>query len=218
MCIRDRGIDACAHKGALHSGGATLAVLGSGLNHIYPKQNHQLSEDIIHRGALISEFSLSSKPHPGHFPRRNRIVSGLSLGTLVIEATLKSGSLITARQALEQNREVFAIPGAISNPQKAGCHHLIRQGATLVESAQQIVEEISWQVEVKKASVANVKSEPVSQDPTQQKLLKALDYDGANLDEIVTRTQLPVAELNVMLMELELSGVVRQVQGDYSLV
>jgi DNA processing protein len=215
------GIDASAHNGALQAGGVTLAVLGSGLNKVYPRQNVPLSELICERGALISEFSLNSAAHPGHFPRRNRIVSGLSMGTLVIEATLKSGSLITARQALEQNREVFAIPGPINNPQKSGCHHLIRQGATLVESAEHIAQELRWQHEAQQG-LAAVKSKnittTVDMDPTEQILIKALDYDGANLDELVRRTQLPVSQLNVLLMDFELRGLVRQQQGDYSLI
>ena len=213
-----KGIDACAHQGALQAGGVTLAVLGSGLQKIYPRQHVALAEQICERGALISEFNLNTGAHPGHFPRRNRIVSGLSMGTLVIEASLKSGSLITARQALEQNREVFAVPGPINNPQKSGCHHLIRQGAILVESAAHIAQELRWQHET--AQPVRQKSERISQhmSPAEQTLIKALDYDGANLDELVRRTQLPVAHLNVMLMELELGGVVRQQQGDYSLI
>ncbi len=215
------GIDASAHQGALQAGGVTLAVLGSGLNKVYPRQNQALSDEICERGALISEFALDSAANPGHFPRRNRIVSGLSMGTLVIEATLKSGSLITARQALEQNREVFAIPGPINNPQKSGCHHLIRQGATLVESVEHIAQELRWQHDAQE-SLAAVKPKNrfanVDMSPTEQTLIKALDYDGANLDELVRRTQLPVSQLNVLLMDFELSGLVRQQQGDYSLI
>ena len=215
------GIDASAHQGALQAGGVTLAVLGSGLEKVYPRQNQALSEHICERGALISEFGLHSAAHPGHFPRRNRIVSGLSMGTLVIEATLKSGSLITARQALEQNREVFAIPGPINNPQKSGCHHLIRQGATLVESVEHIAQELRWQHDVQQSLTA-VKPKnrfaSIDMTATEQTLIKALDYEGANLDELVRRTQLPVSQLNVMLMDFELSGLVRQQQGDYSLL
>ncbi len=213
-----KGIDACAHKGALQAQGSSIAVLGNGLNEIYPKQNSQLSEELCEKGALISEFGLWTKPHPGHFPRRNRIVSGLSMGTLVVEATLKSGSLITARQALEQNREVFAIPGPISNPQKAGCHHLIRQGATLVESPEHIAQELQWQFEHTKAVMAKPRENLQLANASQQKIITALDYDGANLDEIVSRTHLPIHVINVLLMELELSGLVRQSQGDYSLI
>ncbi len=213
-----KGIDASAHEGALQAGGTTLAVLGSGLQKVYPRQHLALSERICERGALISEFGLNTGAHPGHFPRRNRIVSGLSMGTLVIEATLKSGSLITARQALEQNREVFAIPGPIGNPQKSGCHHLIRQGATLIETPEQIAQELRWQHEVIKPLQQKNNVITVHMSPTEQALMKALDYEGANLDELVRRTQLPVAQLNVLLMGFELSGVVRQQQGDYSLI
>ncbi len=211
------GIDASAHSGALQAGGVTLAVLGSGLNKIYPKQNLKLSDEICERGALISEFGLNTAANPGHFPRRNRIVSGLSMGTLVIEATLKSGSLITARQALEQNREVFAVPGPINNPQKAGCHHLIRQGATLIESVEQIAQELRWQHEIQQPKQIKPNLINAQMSPSEQTLIKALDYEGANLDELVRRTQLSVADINVILMGLELSGVVRQEQGDYSL-
>ncbi len=211
------GIDASAHSGALQAGGVTIAVLGSGLNQIYPKQNQRLSQDICERGAIISEFGLNATANPGHFPRRNRIVSGLSMGTLVIEATLKSGSLITARQALEQNREVFAIPGPVNNPQKTGCHHLIRQGATLIESVEQIAQELRWQHEVQHPKQAKPNKVQANMSPTEQTIIKALDYEGANLDELVRRTGLSVAEINVILMGLELSGVVRQEQGDYSL-
>ncbi|MEH6346867.1 MAG: DNA-processing protein DprA [Bermanella sp.] len=213
-----KGVDAAAHLGALESGGATIAVLGNGFNEIYPKQHVALAEEICEKGALVSEFGLWAKPHPGHFPRRNRIVSGLSMGTLVVEATLKSGSLITARQALEQNRDVFAIPGPISNPQKAGCHHLIRQGAVLVETPLHIVEELKWQhSEVKEeVKIASPKIENITHE--QEKLIKALDYEGANLDELVRRTKLPIMQLNVLLMEMELTGLVRQNQGEYSLV
>jgi DNA processing protein len=213
-----KGVDACAHQGALQAQGSSIAVLGNGLNEIYPKQNSQLSEELCEKGAIISEFGLWTKPHPGHFPRRNRIVSGLSMGTLVVEATLKSGSLITARQALEQNREVFAIPGPINNPQKAGCHYLIRQGATLIESPEQIIEELQWQSEHTKT--ASLKPQEVNLDISfeQQRLIKSLDYEGANLDELVNRSHMPIHEISVLLMELELTGLVRQTQGNYSLI
>jgi DNA processing protein len=217
-----RGIDGYAHKGALQAGGKTIAVLGTGLNEIYPKQHKRLAEEIAQQGAVISEFPLHAKGLPGHFPRRNRIVSGLSLGTLVIEATLKSGSLITARQALEQNREVFAIPGPISNPQKSGCHYLIRQGASLVEFPEQIVQELSYICESSTTQVSQqglspkLESEYPEMPPEQFKLLKSIDYDGMNLDDLIGITHLTVSDLSVMLMDLELSGLIRQEQGMYS--
>lgn len=213
-----RGIDAHAHKGALQAQGKTIAVLGTGLNEIYPKQNQRLAEEVASQGAVISEFPLGMKGLPGHFPRRNRIVSGLSLGTLVIEATLKSGSLITARQALEQNREVFAIPGPITNPQKTGCHFLIRQGASLIEIPEQIIEELSF---ISEHSSPSVSQGEASEDrlnelePEQYKLLKAVDYEGINVDDLVVRTQLAVTEISVMLMDLELTGLIQQEQGLY---
>jgi DNA processing protein len=216
-----RGIDGFAHKGALQGGGKTIAVLGTGLNEIYPKQHKRLAEEIAQQGAVISEFPLHAKGLPGHFPRRNRIVSGLSLGTLVVEATLKSGSLITARQALEQNREVFAIPGPISNPQKSGCHYLIRQGASLVEFPEQIVQELSYICEpavtvINNESLRRVFTNELPELPVEQfKLLNSMDYEGMNLDDLVGKTCLSVAELSVMLMDLELSGLIRQEQGMY---
>jgi DNA processing protein len=211
-----KGIDGAAHQGALDAGGATIAVLGSGLNNVYPKNHVALSEAICEKGALISEFHLNAPPVAGHFPRRNRIVSGLSLGCLVVEATLKSGSLITARQALEQNREVMAIPGPINNPQACGCHHLIRQGAILIESPAQVVNELALQVEVVSKQQRQQVSNQVT-DPKQKALLKSLDYSGANLDEIISRTELQISELSALLMGLELEGLIRQEQGLYML-
>lgn len=208
-----RGIDAAAHNGALQARGTTIAVLGTGLNQIYPRQHKQLSEQIIEKGALVSEFGLEVQAFKGNFPKRNRVVSGLSLGTLVVEATLNSGSLITARQALEQNREVFAIPGAIHNPQKAGCHHLIRQGAVLVESAEQIMTELGYQI----APITEKVAVPLELDldPLQYKIVMALGYDGIDMDDLVNKTQLSVAQLSVALMDLELSGIVTQASGQY---
>lgn len=214
-----RGIDGSAHKGAMQGGGKTIAVLGTGLDEIYPKQHKRLADEIAESGAVVSEFPLHTKGLPGHFPRRNRIVSGLSLGTLVVEATLKSGSLITARQALEQNREVFAIPGPINNPQKSGCHYLIRQGASLVEMPEQIIEELNGICQPSQPDKPHVNLEaepPLDLAPEQYKLLSVVDYEGVNLDDLVGRTQLDVAEVSVMLMDLELSGLIRQEQGLYS--
>lgn len=213
------GIDGAAHQGALDAGGATLAVLGTGLNSIYPKQHKKLAEAICDKGALISEFSLNAKGKAGHFPRRNRIVSGMSLGCLVVEATLKSGSLITARQALEQNREVMAVPGSVSNPQKAGCHHLVRQGAVLVETPEQVLQELALLTK----PVTTTKQQKIDmmsqvEDPKQRNILKALDYDGRYVDELVSTTGLDVGELSTLLMGLELQGLVRQQDGCFSLL
>ncbi len=213
-----KGIDACAHNGALSVGAKTIAVMGTGMDHIYPSQHCELSEKIIEQGALISEFPLHSKAMPGHFPRRNRIVSGLSLGTLVVEATLKSGSLITARQALEQNREVFAIPGPLQNPQKSGCHHLIRQGAILVENPMQIVDELKFIQSKQQTHSIKAAEKYRNLSNEQSRLAKVMDYEGASLDELIHRSNMPVAQLNVLLMDMELSGLIRQEHGEYALI
>jgi DNA processing protein len=158
----------------------------------------------------------------GNFPRRNRIVSGLSLGTLVVEATLKSGSLITARQALEQNREVMAIPGAIHNPQKAGCHYLIRQGAKLIETSGQILEELSLQITQQNAGLASkldceqVSCANLELQGEQLKVYDALDYDGLDMESLVNKTRMDVGQLSMLLMELELAGILKQEQGVYA--
>jgi len=226
-----RGVDTYAHKGCLQTGGMTVAVLGTGLNQIYPKQNKRLAEEIVERGALVSEFALSIPAMSGHFPRRNRIVSGLSLGVLVIEATLKSGSLITARQALEQNREVMALPGALSNPQKAGCHYLIQQGAELIETPQQILncvgpQALEYTQPVGDTQGAHSLKDNLKHDhkdgaendlqPEQVHVLNKMDYDGLAIDEIAVKSRVPIHELTVTLMDLELSGLIRQEQGLYS--
>lgn len=215
-----RGIDALAHQGALDVGASTIAVLGTGLNSIYPKAHEKMAQAICEKGALVSEFSLDTKAFKGNFPRRNRIVSGLSLGTLVVEATLKSGSLITARQALEQNREVMAIPGAIHNPQKAGCHFLIRQGAKLIENVEHVLEELDGIMPTKinqiSASQVLVNDRESDLQGDQLKVYKALDYDGLDMDALVNKTQLAVSDLSMALMELELIGALRQEQGVYA--
>lgn len=219
-----KGIDGAAHQGALDAKGATVAVLGTGLNNIYPKTHKKLAEQITEKGALVSEFPLDTQAYQGNFPRRNRIVSGLSLGTLVVEAALKSGSLITARQALEQNREVFAVPGPINNPQKTGCHHLIRQGAILVESADHIASELMAVVDYQQAiqdgesSSSSENIRPTSEDPIEQSLLKALDYDGASIDTLITRSGLNASELTGMLMMMEIKGWVSHDSGEYRLL
>lgn len=144
------GIDSAAHRAALQAGGKTIAVMGTGINSIYPRNNRQLAKDIVQNGAVISEFPLNTPPKAHHFPRRNRIIAGLSLATLVVEAAEKSGTLITARLAMEQNRPVMAVPGSIHNPRVKGCHALIKQGAKLVESAEDIYEELTVGIEMLK--------------------------------------------------------------------
>ena len=217
-----RGVDALAHQGVVDVGGTTIGVLGTGIDDIYPKANVKLAEQIIEKGALVSEFALGAKAMKGHFPRRNRIVSGLSLGTLVIEATLKSGSLITARQALEQNREVMAIPGAIHNPQKSGCHYLIRQGAKLIESPEQIIEELSLQITQQNGAQTHEKDCGQQNDAQldlqgeQLKVYSVLDYDGLDMESLVNKTRLDVGQLSMVLMELELAGILTHEQGVYA--
>jgi DNA processing protein len=211
------GIDSAAHVGALKTG-ITLAVVGTGIDRVYPRQHLGLWRDIVAAGgAVVSEFPPGTPPLAGNFPRRNRIISGLSLGVLVVEAALRSGSLITARQALEQGREVFAIPGSINNPLARGCHQLIREGAALVETAEDIVAQLGGILAFKavEAGAGPVAAAlPVSPEASQ--VLAALGHDPADVDLLVARTRLPVAGLTAALVELELAGRVEHRDGQYS--
>ncbi|MBU3068709.1 DNA-processing protein DprA [Aestuariicella sp. G3-2] len=221
-----QGIDASAHLGALEGHGVTLAVMGTGIDRIYPARHRTMAQDIVAGGgALITEFAPGTAPHSGNFPRRNRIISGLSLGVVVVEAALKSGSLITARYALEQNREVFAIPGSIHNPLSRGCHRLIREGATLVETAEDIARELrGWALSVPMVDIGTTAvegAEPESQadrlsdaSPQEQALLKAVGFDVCNLDELGARVALSTPELLATLMQLELRGLIAQEGGN----
>jgi DNA processing protein len=207
------GIDAAAHEGALRADGRTVAVLGSGLDRIYPTRHRQLAARITARGALISEFPRGTPPLPNHFPRRNRLMSGLSLGTLVVEAAHKSGSLITASYALEQGREVFAIPGSILNPLTRGCHALIRSGAKLVESTQDIFEEIAISLPKQDDMSRNTGPDRVTRtwarlDKGHKILLDALGFEPASIDSLVARTGFPSQSVASMLTKLELEGVI----------
>ncbi len=210
------GIDGCAHSGALEKGGNTIAVLGSGLDRIYPAAHRQLAAQVKEQGALVSEFFPDSSPHPSHFPRRNRIISGLSVGVLVVEAAEKSGSLITVKYALEQNREVFALPGSIYNPQSKGCNQLIKSGAKLVESPVDIIEEVGILTDC----MILHQSEVVNTDDANQQLpfaalLDNVGSDAIPVDVIAGRCQLPVHEVMMQLLELELQGKVTAVPGGY---
>jgi DNA processing protein len=216
------GIDAAAHRGVLTAGGQTIAVLGSGLDVIYPRQHNKLAATIAEQGLLISEFSPKTQPVALNFPRRNRIISGLSVGVLIVEAALQSGSLITARYAIEQGREVFAIPGSIYNHFARGSHQLIRQGAKLVESIQDIVEELTSTVDflVKtrqddQHSASNMVSKPPLLSPMQQQLWQALDDAPTTLDQLLARSQLTHAQVLRELVSLELQGYVQTVAGGY---
>ncbi len=203
------GVDGAAHDGALLGGGQTIAVVGTGLDRVYPKKHLALAHRIAASGLIISEFPIGTPPLTANFPKRNRIISGLSVGTLVVEAALKSGSLITARLASEQGKEVFAIPGSIHSPQSRGCHYLIKQGAKLVETAQDVMEELKIPLPSSMSS-SDDDSEPTEGDSS---FLSALGYDIVSLDALQARTGLPTPELQAKLLELELDGFVRRLPG-----
>lgn len=203
------GIDKFAHKGAIDVSGKTIAVLGSGIDCIYPVANLDLANTIMEKGLLISEFPLSTRPHALHFPRRNRIISGLSLATLVIEAAVKSGSLITARFAIEQNRDVLAIPGSIHNPQSRGCHQLIRDGAKLVTSIDDVLDELS--LEFQKNSKENFAS--LANDV--ENLVKFIGFEITTVDKIIERSGLTIEQVMSELALLEIEGVVTKVASGY---
>jgi DNA processing protein len=211
-----QGIDGAAHKGALESG-QTLAVMGTGPDRIYPGRHRDLAHKIAASGLLITEFPPGTPPKANHFPRRNRIISGLTLGVLVVEATSQSGSLITARLASEQGREVFAIPGSIHNPQARGCHTLIQQGAKLVGAAQDIIEEIGALTGVLTSPQPTIQETNSTadhdHDPEYNLLFNALSFDPVSVDEIVTRTGLTAEVVSSMLLLLELEGHVSSAPG-----
>lgn len=218
------GIDAAAHEGALLAKGRTIAVAGTGVDRVYPAQHRKLAHQIVAEGgAIISEYPLGAAPLKHQFPRRNRLISGMSLGTLVVEAAQSSGSLITARLAMEQGREVFAIPGSIHNPLAKGCHQLIRQGAKLVETAQDILEELGAllplhsEILSRSASLENSQRlEPVFEhDADHEQILNAMGYEPADPDILVQRTGLPIEHIASMLLILELNNEIFSVPGGY---
>ena len=200
------GVDGAAHEGGLEGPGGTIAIVGTGLDRVYPRRHHDLAHRIARHGLIVSELALGAPPLAPHFPQRNRLIAGLARGTLVVEAALQSGSLITARLAAEYGREVFAIPGSIHAPQSRGCHALIRQGAKLVEGAGDILEELRWGATRESPAQAVVEGED---DP----LLQALGYDPVTLDALVERTGTAPAELAARLLELELDGRVARLPG-----
>ncbi len=209
------GIDGAAHRGALAAGGGTVAVCGTGLDRVYPARHKALAHDIAAGGVLVSEFPTGVGPLAENFPRRNRIISGLSLGVLVVEAARESGSLITARLALEQGREVFAIPGSIHNPMARGCHALIRQGAKLVETVDDLLEELGPVLGLRRARSAAPSPAPAAapEDAVERAVLQALGDDAVAVDVLAARTCQPLPQLQVALTRLELSGRVAAAPG-----
>ncbi|MDP1902546.1 MAG: DNA-processing protein DprA [Rubrivivax sp.] len=201
-----QGIDAAAHEGALGTPAGTVAVVGTGLDRVYPPVHRGLAERIATQGALVSEYAPGTPAIAENFPRRNRLIAGLTQGTLVVEAALRSGSLITARLASEAGREVFAIPGSIHSPQSKGCHALIKQGAKLVESAQDVLEELQG---TRLRQTRLPLAPPANADP----LLEALGHDPVTLDALMARTGWPASELAVRLLQLELDGFVARLPG-----
>ena len=222
------GVDTWAHKGALDAGGKTIAVMGTGIDQIYPQRNLALAREIIDGGgAVISEFPLGTKPLAANFPQRNRIISGLSSGVLVVEAAIRSGSLITAKYALEQNREVFAIPGSIQNPLSRGCHALIKQGAKLVETAQDVADELKGYLTMKWNELEQASQSELSQasfegfslqlEPLEKRLLKSVGYDGKSFEVLAAELELQTGELMGTLLNLELKGLVENLGYGYVL-
>lgn len=210
------GIDTAAHKGALKAGGKTVALLGHGIDRIYPPQNRELAHEIVESGALVTEYPMQTPPEKRHFPERNRLISGLSVGTLVVEAARRSGSLITARTAAEQGREVFAVPGSIHNPMARGCHQLIRQGAKLVETASDIGEELAPLVDhLRQTSEESTPSNSNSPeyDAEYTALRRALGHDPISVEQLQGLCGLTIEQLSSMLLILELNGEVESLPG-----
>jgi DNA processing protein len=215
------GVDGAAHKGALEVSGRTIAVVATGLDKVYPARHKILATDIIKAGGLIlSEFLPGTSPKPGHFPKRNRIISGLSEGVVVVEATIRSGSLVTARCAIEQNREVFAVPGSILNPQSKGCHYLIKQGAKLIENSADIIDELinfeknSLNLKIDSDIEEESKKSP-KEDLCNDPLLASVGYEITPVDIVISRCKLPIDVVLTRLTMFELRGLVSAVPGGY---
>lgn len=220
------GVDAAAHQAALDAGGETVAVMGTGINRIYPKANQALAKDIMRQGAVITEFDFNSPPKANHFPRRNRIIAGLSLGTLVVESGQKSGTLITARLTYDMNRPVMAIPGSIHNPMAKGCHWLIKQGAALVESVDDIVNELApgmsmlgeqirerMTKETGEMVEKSAQQHDIELSDSQQQLLARMDYDPISFDDLQADSGQSTADVSADLLILELNGLIEKQAG-----
>lgn len=218
------GVDIAAHQGALSANGKTVAVLGTGIDQIYPQRHQQMARELVLAGgAVVTEFPLGVQPLPANFPQRNRIISGLSYGVLVVEAAVRSGSLITARYAIQQNREIFAIPGSIHNPLSRGCHALIKDGAKLVETAQDIVDEIQgflamkWQeLDQDPCEAALQVAKELVESEHEEIILNSLDYDPISFDTLSERTGLKAGELMAALLTMELKGSIGNMGTGYS--
>ena len=202
-----RGIDSVAHRAALDAGGRTLAIQACGLDMVYPPEHQRLADEIAESGALISDYPLETRPRPDYFPRRNRIMSGLSLGTLVIEADEKSGALITASYALEQNREVFALPGTITSPKSRGANRLIQEGAKLVTCIEDVLEELNLRLVPEQL----VMQELIEVSSPEADLLQFLSQEPVHIDEVTRQCALPVSTVSSTLAMMELKGIVKQV-------
>jgi len=208
-----RGIDTCAHRGALSGKGRTIAVLGCGIDICYPPENRSLFDEIAERGAVISEFPMATRPEKVNFPLRNRVISGLSLGAVIVEAGARSGALITADCALEQGREVFAIPGNIFNLETKGTHSLIKQGAKLVEGCEDIIEEISCLSSVLSLPPAIKSFGKVALSPEEEQIYNLLSFEPVHIDLISREAGLPINRISPLLMNLEMKGKIKQVAG-----
>lgn len=201
-----RGVDAIAHRGALQAGGRTVAVLACGLDIVYPPEHAKLAREIIEHGALISEYPLGTQPRGDYFPRRNRIMSGISLGVLVVEGDIKSGAIITARWAADQNREVFAIPGSIFSPQSRGTNDLIQQGAKLVQKIDDVLEELNLTMVPQQMEMQQL----IPATDTESDLLRHITKEPVHIDEVCRQSALPVSTVSSLLAMMELKGLVRQ--------
>ena len=209
------GIDTGAHMGALGAEGNTIAVTATGIDRYYPAANKSLLRQISTFGLVITEYPPGTPPRRNNFPQRNRIISGLSLGTLVVEAGIRSGSLITARLAVEQGREVFAVPGSIYATGSRGCHHLLRQGAALVETIEDVVAELNWGIAQPNRSLPEIDAGALDLDADQQKIFDLIEHSPSPIDQIISLSGLTAEQVSSILMRLELQGLVSETAGGY---